>query len=152
ETGIGAGLAPDADLGLLGKGIFKPKGKPVSVRITHHHDLDRGILARRGRWRVGVIRGLLLLDSLDFSGPFPLARGGGPFSLMITPRGPIGDHPRSPHRDCTAAAHKDCTAPNKDCTAAAVAVGARPMNFPRTAHWQEAKEQSSGEPRLPLGQ
>src|SRR5215475_791906 len=42
EAGIGAMFAHDADLGLLGKGIFKPEGKPVSVRITHHHDLDRG--------------------------------------------------------------------------------------------------------------
>src|SRR5262249_36127580 len=78
ETGIGAMFAHDADLGLLGKGLFKPVGKPVSVGITHHHDLDRGIVARRGRRRVGVIRGLLLLDfsgpfPLDFSGPFPLA-------------------------------------------------------------------------------
>src|SRR6516165_377727 len=96
ETGIGAMFAHDADLGLLGKGIFKPKGKPVSVRITHHHDLDSGILARRGRWRVGVIRGLLLLDSLDFSGPFPLARGGGPFSLMITPVAPLAITPEAP--------------------------------------------------------
>src|SRR5262245_60937369 len=47
--------------------------------------------------------------------------------------------------DCTAAAHKDCTA-------AAVAAGARPMNFPRTAHRLEAKEQSSAEPLLPPGQ
>src|SRR5262249_22451571 len=62
KAGIGAMFAHDADLGLLGKGIFKPEGKPVSVRITHHHDLDLGILARRGWRRVGVIRGLLLLD------------------------------------------------------------------------------------------
>jgi len=26
------------------------------------------------------------------------------------------------------------------------------MNFPRTAHWLEAKEQSSAQPLLPLGQ
>src|SRR5262249_8689388 len=87
ETGIGAMFAHDADLGLLGKGIFKPKGKPVSVRITHHHDLDRGILARRGRRRAGVIRGLLLLD---FSGPFPLLSpgAGGGALLTITPVAP----------------------------------------------------------------
>src|SRR5215510_4277851 len=93
ETGIGAMFANDADLGLLGKGIFKPEGKPVSVRITHHHDLDRGILARRGRRRVGVIRGLLLLD---FSGPFPLAGGGGPISLRITPVAPLAITPEAP--------------------------------------------------------
>src|SRR5215471_1567339 len=69
ETGIGAVFAHDADFGLLGKGIFKPIGKPVSVGITHHHDLNRGILARCSRRREGVIRGLLLLD---FSRPFPL--------------------------------------------------------------------------------
>src|SRR6266700_4191261 len=68
ETGVDAMFAHDPDLGLLGKGIFKPKCKPVSVRITRHHDLDRGILARRGRRRVGVILGLLLLD---FSGAVP---------------------------------------------------------------------------------
>src|SRR5262249_52195755 len=84
-----------------GKGIFKPEGKPVSVRITHHHDLDRGILARRGRRRVGVIRGLLLLDFsgpflLDFSGPLPLAGGGGPFSLRITPVAPLAITPEAP--------------------------------------------------------
>jgi hypothetical protein len=102
ETGVGAMFAHDADLGLFGKGIFKPEGKPISVRITHHHDLDRGIFARRRRRRMGVIRGLLLLDfsgpiPLDFSGPFPLAGGGGPFSLRtpvaplaITPEAPIG--------------------------------------------------------------
>src|SRR5258707_6006461 len=93
ETGIGAMFAHDADLGLLGKGIFKPVGKPVSVRITHHHDLDRGILARRGWRRVGVIRGLLLLD---FSGPFPLAVGVGPFSLTITPVAPLAITPEAP--------------------------------------------------------
>src|SRR5262249_48606049 len=97
ETGIGAMFAHDADLGLLGKGIFKPKGKPVSIRITHHHDLDRGILARRGRRRAGVIRGLLLLD---FSGPFPLlfplAGKGAPLTIIpvaplaITPEPPLG--------------------------------------------------------------
>src|SRR5262245_24851785 len=76
ETGIGAMFAHDADLGLLGKGIFKPKCKPVSVRISRYHDLDRGILARRGGGRVGVIRGLLLLD---FSGAFPHAGRRGPF-------------------------------------------------------------------------
>src|SRR5262249_5631102 len=97
ETGIGAVFAHDADLGLLGKGIFKPKCKPVSVRITHHHDLDRGILARRA-WRcVGVVRGLLLFD---FSGPFPvlfpLAGGGGPFSLAITPVAPLAITPAAP--------------------------------------------------------
>src|SRR6266478_5928132 len=93
ETGIGAMFAHDADLGLLGKSIFEPEGKPVSVRITHHHDLDRGILARRGRRRVGVIRGLLLLD---FSGPFPLAGGGGPFSLTITFVAPLAITPEAP--------------------------------------------------------
>src|SRR5262249_2351886 len=96
ETGIGAMFTHDADLGLLGKGIFKPVGKPVSVRIARHHDLDRGILARRGRGRVGVIRGLLLLD---FSGPFPvlfpLAGGGGPFSLAITPVAPFAISPEA---------------------------------------------------------
>jgi len=60
ETGIGAVFAHDADIGPLGKSLFKPVGQPVSVRIAHYHDLDRGILARRGRrWRVGVIRWLL---------------------------------------------------------------------------------------------
>jgi hypothetical protein len=54
-------FAHDADLGLLGKGIFKPVGKPVGVGIAHHHDLDRGILARRGRRSVGVILGPLLV-------------------------------------------------------------------------------------------
>src|SRR5262249_58518513 len=80
ETGISAMFAYDADFGLLGKGVFKPEGKPVSVRITHHHDLNRGILARRGRRRLRVIRGLLLLD---LSGPVLLA--GGRFSLTLTP-------------------------------------------------------------------
>ena len=101
ETGIGAMFAHDANLGLLGKGIFKPKCKPVGVRITHHHDLDSGILARRARWRVGVIRGLLLLDfsgpvPLDFSGPFPLAAGGRPFPLTITPVAPLAVTPEAP--------------------------------------------------------
>src|SRR5262249_46005642 len=96
ETGIGAMFAHDADLGLLGKGIFEPEGKPVSVRITHHHDLDRGILARRGRRRVGVIRGLLLLD---FSGPFPLLvplAGGGRPPLTIIPVAPFAITPDPP--------------------------------------------------------
>src|SRR6516164_8720304 len=87
-------FAHDADLGLLGKGIFEPECKPVSVRITHHHDLDRGILARRGRRRVGVIRGLLLLD---FSRPAPLT-GGGPFSLRVTPVAPLAVTPKAPIR------------------------------------------------------
>src|SRR5262249_53962950 len=103
ETGLGAMFAHDADFELLGKGIFKPVGKPVSVRITHHHDLDRGILARRAWRRVGVIRGLLLLDfsgpfPLDFSGPFPLAGGGGPFALAIIPVAPLAVTPQPPPR------------------------------------------------------
>src|SRR5215472_16675265 len=97
ETGIGAMFAHDADLGLLGKGIFKPVGKPVSVGIAHNHDLDRGILTRRGRRSVGVIRGLLLLD---FSGPFPvlfpLAGVGGSFALAITPVAPLAVTPKAP--------------------------------------------------------
>src|SRR6516225_9037619 len=97
ETGIGAMFAHDADFGLLGKSIFEPVGKPVSVRITHHHDLDRGILAQRGWRRVGVIRRLVLLD---FSGPlpllFPLVVGGGPFPLAITPVAPLAIAPEAP--------------------------------------------------------
>src|SRR5262249_2488240 len=80
-------------------------GKPISVGIAHHHDLDRGIHARRGRGRVGGIRGLLLLDLsgpfpvlflLDFSGPFPLAGRGGPLSLTITPVAPLAITPEAP--------------------------------------------------------
>src|SRR5262249_42061015 len=97
EAGIGAMFAHDADLGPLGQGIFQPVGKPISVRIAHHHDLDRGVLARRGRGRVGVIRGLLLLD---FSGPFPvlfpLAGGGGPFALAIIAVAPLAITPEAP--------------------------------------------------------
>src|SRR5262249_12122743 len=98
ETGIGAMFAHDADFGLLGKTIFKPKGKPISVGITHHHDLDPGILARCSRRRVGVILGLLLLSfpgpfPLNFSGPFPLTAGGWPFLLMITPVAPLAVTP-----------------------------------------------------------
>src|SRR5262249_24927838 len=104
ETGIGAVFAHDADFGLLGKGIFKPIGKPVSVGITHHHDLNRAILARRGGWRMGVIGGLLLLDFsgpfpvrflLDFSVSFPVA-GGGPFSLAIIAVAPLAITPEAP--------------------------------------------------------
>src|SRR5262249_38243049 len=62
-----------------------------SVCITHHHDLDRGILARRAWRRVRVIRGLLLLD---FSGPFLLA--GGHFSLTIIPVVPLAVTPEAP--------------------------------------------------------
>src|SRR5262249_27961163 len=98
-----------------------------------------------------------------WAAPFAVPSGGGRGSFPVgdNPRSPIGDHPRSPHRDCTAAAHKDCTAAahkdctaaaHKDCTTAAVAAGAGAMNFPRTAHWLEAKEQSSAQPLLPLGQ
>src|SRR6516225_7471064 len=91
ETGVGAMFAHDADLGFLGKGIFEPVGKPISVRITHHHDVDRGILARRAWRRVRVIRGPLLLN---FSGPFPLA--GGSFSLTIIPVAPLAITPEAP--------------------------------------------------------
>jgi hypothetical protein len=116
ETGISAMFAHDANLGFLGKGIFKPIGKPISVRIAHHHDLDRGILARRGRRGVGVIPGAALSPLL-----FPLR---GEKEPGDNPSSPIGDSRQSRrHRDCTAAA------------------GASPMNFPRTAHWQEAREQ-----------
>src|SRR5215471_15178218 len=90
ETGIEAMFAHDADLGLLGKGIFKPKCKPVSVGIAHNHDLDRGILARRGRRSVGVIRGPLLLD---FSHPVPRAVRRSPFTLAITPVVPLAIMP-----------------------------------------------------------
>jgi hypothetical protein len=79
-------FAHDADLGLLGKGLFQPVGKPVCVGIAQHHDLDRGILARRGRRSVRVIRGLLLLD---LPRPFPQAGTGSPFSLPITPVVPL---------------------------------------------------------------
>src|SRR5262249_29392119 len=101
ETGIGAMFSHDADFGLLGKSIFEPVGKPVSVRIAHHHDLDRGILARRGWRRVGVIRGLVLLD---FSGPspalFPLV-GGGPLPLAIIPVVPLAITPKAAIRIIT---------------------------------------------------
>ena len=82
ETGIGAVFAHNADLGLLGKSLFKPVGKPVGVAIAHHHDLDRGLLARRGRRSVRVIRGLFLFD---LPGPFPQAGSRSPFTLPITP-------------------------------------------------------------------
>src|SRR5262245_19933022 len=94
ETRIGVMFACDSDIGFLRKGILKPVGKPVSVRIAHHHNLDRGILAWGGGRRVGIIRGLLLLG---FSGPFPalfpLAGGRGitPIApLAIAPEPPIG--------------------------------------------------------------
>src|SRR5262249_11978417 len=93
ETGISAMFAHDANLRLLGKGIFQPVGKPISVGIAHHHDFDRGIHARRGRGRVGVIRGLLLLD---LSGPFPVPGRGGPLSLTITPVAPLAITPEAP--------------------------------------------------------
>src|SRR5262249_62037697 len=83
----------------------------------------------------------------------PSSAGRRGFLADHNPRSPIGDHPRNSHRDCTAAVHKDGTsAAHKDCTAVAIAAGAHPMNFPRTAHWLEAKQQSSAEPLLPLGQ
>ncbi len=88
ETGSGAMFAHDADLGLLGKGIFKPVGKPVGVGIAHHHDLDRGILARRGRRSVGVILGPLLFDFSD-----PQAGRRSPFTLAITPVVPLAVMP-----------------------------------------------------------
>src|SRR5262245_1427388 len=91
ETGLGAMFANDADFGLLGKGIFERVGRPVSVCITHHHDLDDGIPARRAWRRVRVIRGLL---PPDFSGPFLLA--GGPFSLTIIPVAPLAITPEAP--------------------------------------------------------
>jgi hypothetical protein len=90
ETGIGAMFAHDADLGLLGKGIFKPVSEPIGIGIAHHHDLDGGIFARGGRRSVGVIRGLLLFD---LPGPFPQARSRSPFTLPITPVVPLGIAP-----------------------------------------------------------
>ncbi len=89
ETGSGAVFAHDADLGLLGKGIFKPVGNPVGVGIAHHHDLDRGILARRGRRSVRVILGPLLVG---FSDPHA-GRRSSPFALAITPVVPLAIMP-----------------------------------------------------------
>jgi hypothetical protein len=84
-------FAHDADLGLLGKGIFKPVSEPIGIGIAHHRDLDGGIFARGGRRSVGVIRGLLLFDLL---GSFPQAGSRSPFTLPITPVVPLGIAPK----------------------------------------------------------
>src|SRR5262245_55291425 len=71
EAGIRAMLAHDADIGIIGVCIFKPVGEPVRVRISHDHDFDSGILARRGCRCARVIGGLL---PLRFPRPFSLPR------------------------------------------------------------------------------
>src|SRR5262245_9144689 len=71
EAGIRAMLAHDADIGIVGVCIFKPVGEPVRVRISHDHDFDSGILARRGCRCARVIGGLL---PLRFPRPFSLPR------------------------------------------------------------------------------
>ena len=43
QAGIGAMLAHDADLGLLGECFFEPEREPVGHRIAHHHDVGRGL-------------------------------------------------------------------------------------------------------------
>src|SRR5262249_22641224 len=55
ETRIGAMFAHDADVGFLRKGILKPVGKPIRVRIAHHHNLDRSLsLDRRAPDALGL--------------------------------------------------------------------------------------------------
>ena len=88
QTGLGAMFAHDADLGIVGKGVFKPGGEPVSVRIAHHHDLDRGIPALRARGSVGEI-------FFDFSGSFPQAGRRSPFTLAISPGVPLAITPKT---------------------------------------------------------
>src|SRR5690606_18721485 len=69
ETGPGAVLAYDAELGLLRKCVFQPVGEPVGHRVAQHQDRRRdrrrGVLrAARGRRRRRVVSfglGLLLL-------------------------------------------------------------------------------------------
>jgi hypothetical protein len=76
-------FAHDADLRLLGVSIFKPVGEPVRVCISHDHDLDCSVLARR-RWRcVRVIGGLL---SFRLPRPFPLPRISRGFPLALAPK------------------------------------------------------------------
>src|SRR5262249_33502845 len=55
EAGIGAMLAHDADLRVLGKSVFEPVGQPIGVGIAHHYDRGRGLgllLRRRRRARI----------------------------------------------------------------------------------------------------
>src|SRR5262249_41463249 len=88
ETGIGAMLAHDADIGIIGVCIFKPVGEPVRVRVSHDDDFDGGVLARRGRRCARVIGGLL---PLGFPRPFSLPRRSrglaiAPIAGAITPK------------------------------------------------------------------
>src|SRR5262249_27646805 len=63
ETGIGAVLAYDRDLGLLGKSLLEPVGEPIGIGVAHYHDRGVGLrllLRRRRRMRI-VGRGLTLV-------------------------------------------------------------------------------------------
>ena len=96
EAEIGAVFAHDADLGLLGKGILKPIGKPVRVGVAHHHNLDRGILAWRRRRRVGIIRRFF---SFRLPHSFSLARVvARAFTLTIAPKAPRAVTPEAAER------------------------------------------------------
>src|SRR5205807_9135072 len=57
EAGIGAMLAHNADLGLLGEGLFEPVGQPVGVGIPDHYTGGRHLrLFLRRQGRTGLIR------------------------------------------------------------------------------------------------
>jgi hypothetical protein len=58
EAGIGAMLAHDRDLGLLGKCVLEPVGQPVRVGVAHHHDGGGGLrLLLRWRRRARIVDG-----------------------------------------------------------------------------------------------
>ena len=73
QAGIGAMLAHDANVRVLGKGIFEPVGQPIGVGVAHHHDRGRGfgLFLRRCRGAriidrrlpflaVGIVRAALI--------------------------------------------------------------------------------------------
>ena len=79
-------FAHDADLRLFGKGIFKPVGEPIRIRVAHNDDLDRGFLAGRGSWRVGIIRRFFSFRlPRSFSLTRVVARA---FTLTVAPKAP----------------------------------------------------------------
>ena len=79
-------FAHDTDLGILGIDIFKPVGEPVGVRISHHHDLDSGVFARRRCWCTRVVGGLPFGLSRPFSVPWIMRRS----PLPIAPKAAEG--------------------------------------------------------------
>ncbi len=89
EPGIGAMLAHDGDVGVLGVGVFEAVSEPVGIGVAHDHDAGGGVgllLRRTGRAR--IIRRCLAFVSVR-----PVATVTVTIAVTLARRIPTGTEP-----------------------------------------------------------